>query len=63
MSGLNKSNVLKSVLAESICVKGQNVLCEIIRYHPLTPTNDDVYVFFNKNRTTELTPNKFIKTC
>lgn len=32
--------------------KGVNGLCGIIRYLSLSPTNGDVYVFLNKNRTT-----------
>jgi len=52
MFSLNESNHFVVCVYGVDLRKGLNGLCGIIRYQSLTPTNGDVYVFFNKNRTT-----------
>ena len=52
MFSLNESNRFLVCICGVDLRKGVNGLCGIIRYRSLMPTNGDVYVFFNKKRTT-----------
>ena len=52
MFSLNEGNHFSVCLCGVDLRKGVNGLCGIIRCQSLTPANGDVYVFFNKKRTT-----------
>ncbi len=52
MFSLNEGNRFVVCLQGVDLRKGLDGLCGLIRYLSLSPTNGDVYVFLNKNRTT-----------
>ena len=52
MFSLNESNHFLVCVCGVDLRKGLNGLCGIISYQSLIPTSGDVYVFFNKKRTT-----------
>ena len=52
MFSLNESNRYVICVRSVDLRKGLDGLCGIIRNLSLNPTNGDVYVFFNKSRTT-----------
>ena len=51
MFSLNESNRYVLCLTGVSMRKGIEGLCGLVRYLSLSPTNGDVYVFINKNRT------------
>ena len=52
MFSLNEGNRYVVCLNGVDLRKGLDGLCGLIRYLTLSPTNEDVYVFLNKSRTT-----------